>query len=149
MPDPAHPTTVLYEQARPRLRRTHVREMALRLSETVARGRSFTCLVAPSQSLRRLNREFRGKDSATDVLSFPVAIRPASFLGDLAAWLIVEFVPKDDPMVQRLLASREDIFLDYTRDGFERAFSTRFSIERTGELKGSRRTLYLMRGKSR
>jgi hypothetical protein len=74
--------------------------------------------------------------------------RAASYLGDLGEWLIIEFVPKDDPMVQRLLASREDIFADYTREGFERAFSTRFSIERTDELSGSGRVLYLMRGKS-
>jgi hypothetical protein len=75
--------------------------------------------------------------------------RAASYLGDLGEWLIIEFVPKDDPMVQRLLASREDIFADYTREGFERAFSTRFSIERTDELSDSGRVLYLMRGKGR
>jgi hypothetical protein len=75
--------------------------------------------------------------------------RVASFFGDLATWLIIEFVPKDDPMVQRLLASREDIFPDYTRDGFEHAFSTLFSTERTEDLSGSSRVLYLMRGKDR
>jgi ribosomal protein L11 methylase PrmA len=75
--------------------------------------------------------------------------RAASYLGDLGKWLIIEFVPKDDAMVKRLLASRQDIFVDYTRDGFERAFSTRFSLERREDLKGSKRTLYLMRGKSR
>jgi cyclopropane fatty-acyl-phospholipid synthase-like methyltransferase len=73
--------------------------------------------------------------------------RVASYLGDLGNWLIIEFVPKDDPMVQRLLASREDIFPDYTRDGFERAISSRFSIERTEDLSGSSRVLYLMRRK--
>jgi hypothetical protein len=75
--------------------------------------------------------------------------RAASYLGDLGKWLIIEFVPKDDAMVKRLLASRQDIFVDYTRDGFERAFSTRFSLERREDLEGSKRTLYLMRGKSR
>jgi hypothetical protein len=75
--------------------------------------------------------------------------RVASFFGDLATWLIIEFVPKDDPMVQKLLASREDIFPDYTRDGFEQAFSTLFSTERTEDLSGSSRVLYLMRGKGR
>jgi hypothetical protein len=75
--------------------------------------------------------------------------RAASYLSDLGNWLIIEFVPKDDAMVKRLLASRQDIFVDYTRSGFERAFSTRFSLERKEELKGSTRTLYLMRGKGR
>jgi probable rRNA maturation factor len=31
----------------------------------------FTCLVTTDSELKRLNREFRGKDHATDVLSFP------------------------------------------------------------------------------
>lgn len=37
---------------------------------------------------------------------------------DLAPSGIVEFVPKNDPMVQRLLALREDIFPNYTREVF-------------------------------
>ena len=39
----------------------------------------------------------------------------------LAPWAVVEFVPKDDPMVRRLLATREDVFPDYTLDGFRAA----------------------------
>jgi probable rRNA maturation factor len=31
----------------------------------------FTCLITGDSELRRLNRQFRGKDYATDVLSFP------------------------------------------------------------------------------
>jgi probable rRNA maturation factor len=31
----------------------------------------FTCLITGDSELRRLNRQFRGKDHATDVLSFP------------------------------------------------------------------------------
>ena len=83
MPDPAHSISVLYEQATPRLRRTHVRLMALRIAELVAKGRGFACLVAGEETSRRLNRDFRGKDESTDVLSFPsgVAVGP---LGDLA-----------------------------------------------------------------
>jgi probable rRNA maturation factor len=30
-----------------------------------------TCLVTDDEELRRLNKQFRGKDYATDVLSFP------------------------------------------------------------------------------
>jgi len=44
-------------------------------------------LLAGDRTLRRLNREFRGKDKATDVLSFlPYGSAPASaeFAGDLA-----------------------------------------------------------------
>jgi probable rRNA maturation factor len=34
-------------------------------------GRGITCLITDDRELRRLNRQFRGKDYATDVLSFP------------------------------------------------------------------------------
>ncbi|MGH6917125.1 MAG: class I SAM-dependent methyltransferase, partial [Geminicoccaceae bacterium] len=41
----------------------------------------------------------------------------AWFVG-LAAHGVIEFVPKSDPMVQRLLRLREDIFDDYTEQAF-------------------------------
>ncbi len=42
-------------------------------------------LLAGDRTLRRLNREFRDKDKATDVLSFPAAEEMADqFAGDLA-----------------------------------------------------------------
>src|SRR5207249_6622227 len=41
--------------------------------------------------------------------------RIAAYLGELCTWLAVEFVPKSDPKVQVLLASREDVFPGYTR----------------------------------
>jgi hypothetical protein len=43
-----------------------------------------------------------------------------------------------------LLASREDIFPEYTREGFEKAFSTRFHIRKTEAVQDSERALYLM-----
>jgi probable rRNA maturation factor len=41
------------------------------LRSRVARGGEFHCLVTGDAELRRLNRTYRGKDYATDVLSFP------------------------------------------------------------------------------
>jgi len=71
--------------------------------------------------------------------------RVAESFRRLCRSLIVEFVPKSDPKTQLLLASREDIFPTYTREGFEKAFSEVFSIEQAEEVKGSDRVLYLMR----
>jgi probable rRNA maturation factor len=44
---------------------------ARRLEVEVAKGRPFDCLIAGDAELRRLNREFLGRDYTTDVLSFP------------------------------------------------------------------------------
>lgn len=71
--------------------------------------------------------------------------RLAAYLRRLGRALLIEWVPKDDPKVQTLLASREDVFPTYTRDEFERAFGAVFEIERAEPLPGSGRVLYLMR----
>lgn len=76
-------TALLFEVATPRLARREIRAFALRLASEVAQGRSFCCLITGDAELRRLNRTFRKKDYATDVLSFPAA-PPNGFLGEIA-----------------------------------------------------------------
>jgi ribosomal protein L11 methylase PrmA len=56
--------------------------------------------------------------------------------------VIVEFIEKNDTQVQRLLASRDDIFEDYSVEGFERALSGLFRIVTKQPLPGARRLLY-------
>ena len=58
--------------------------------------------------------------------------------------LVVEFPPKSDSQVRRLLATREDIFLDYTIEGFVKAFEKEFFIKESQPIKGSARILFLM-----
>jgi hypothetical protein len=59
--------------------------------------------------------------------------------------LIIEFVPKQDSQVERLLSSRLDIFPDYTLEGFRQAFSEYYSILEEQPVQGSERTMFLMR----
>lgn len=73
--------------------------------------------------------------------------RIADFLAPLAPYLLIEFVPKEDSQVQRLLASREDIFDAYTQAGFESAFSRRYEAVEVHPIRESTRTLYLFRRK--
>ena len=68
----------------------------------------------------------------------------ANFFAAHCKWLVIEFVPKSDSQVQKLLTSREDIFSSYTREGFEAAFSTRFAVRKSEPVQDSERTLYLM-----
>ncbi len=58
--------------------------------------------------------------------------------------LIVEFVPKSDSQIARMLSTREDIFPDYSPQGFEAAFAERFKTVRSEQINDSNRTLYLM-----
>ena len=69
----------------------------------------------------------------------------AGYLARLGRHLIIEFVPKSDSQVQRLLASRVDIFDHYTREGFQRAFESAFITESVHEISGTDRVLYSMR----
>ena len=62
-------------------------------------------------------------------------------------WLIIEFVPKSDSQVKRLLQNREDIFDKYSREGFESAFTKFFVIKKHSVLMESDRVLYLMKKK--
>jgi probable rRNA maturation factor len=45
---------------------------------------SLAILLSGDSKLRALNREFRGKDKATNVLSFPAAPNPDGYRGDIA-----------------------------------------------------------------
>jgi hypothetical protein len=69
----------------------------------------------------------------------------AEFFRQLGKSLIIEFVPKQDPQVQRLLQSREDIFNDYHQAGFEQAFSQSFEIRQARPVGSDGRVLYLMK----
>lgn len=64
------------------------------------------------------------------------------FLHRHARAVLVEWVPKEDRMVQRLLRTRTDIFPDYERARFETLLSSLFVIERTILIPGSHRVMY-------
>ncbi len=69
----------------------------------------------------------------------------AAWLAGLCQWLILEWVPKDDPMVRRLLASRQDVFDGYCEQGLEDALSSWFEVVQREPVRSSQRTLYLLR----
>jgi len=66
-----------------RVRREELRQFLGELTRRVARGRTIACLIADDVEIRRLNRQFRGKNHATDVLSFPAA-EANGLAGDIA-----------------------------------------------------------------
>jgi ribosomal protein L11 methylase PrmA len=70
--------------------------------------------------------------------------RIASFLSTICSNLVIEFVPKSDSQVQKLLRSREDIFPEYQIESFESIFARYFNILAVERIESSERTLYLL-----
>lgn len=77
-PDPL----ITYRRPPATLKRTSLEKFARLAQRQVAQGREFHCLVTGDAELKSLNLRFRGKDSATDVLSFPSGENNP--LGDIA-----------------------------------------------------------------
>jgi probable rRNA maturation factor len=67
-PDDPH---LLFRHPSRRVRRTPLRDFLADMAKRLARNQPVTCLITTDGELRRLNRQFRGKNYATDVLSFP------------------------------------------------------------------------------
>ncbi len=72
----------------------------------------------------------------------------ASMMANLSEHLILEFVPKEDSQVKRLLQSRADIFDDYNFQGLIKSFEHYFEMEKKIPVQGSQRTILLFRCKS-
>ena len=69
----------------------------------------------------------------------------AEFFHGICNYLIIEFIPKTDSQVKRLLLTREDIFVDYNQQNFENEFKKFFSVYESKKLNNSERILYLFK----
>lgn len=59
-------------------------------------------------------------------------------------WLVIEFIPGDDPQMQQLVSTRQGSLDGYTQEAFEAAFGQPFAMARAIPLAATERTLYLM-----
>ncbi len=64
------------------------------------------------------------------------------WLAGLGGDLVIEFVTKDDAMVQTLLRNKRDDYSDYSREFFEQCLTQFFQIERRETISTGARTLY-------
>jgi len=71
----------------------------------------------------------------------------ASFFNKICNSLIIEFIPKADFQVQRLIITKADSFPNYTQQLFEKEFSRYFAIQNSVTIRDSKRILYLLRKK--
>jgi ribosomal protein L11 methylase PrmA len=68
----------------------------------------------------------------------------AEFFGKVCRFVLVEFVPKSDSQVQRMLSHREDIFQEYDLEGWRKAFTPYFNCLADWQIAGSERTLFVL-----
>ncbi|MDF0652089.1 MAG: class I SAM-dependent methyltransferase [Nitrospira sp.] len=109
--------------------------------------------VSPDQGWMGVEREGLGARRSADALVALAVVHHLAIsrnipFGELLDWLIdlapcgvIEFVPKTDPMVQKLLALRADIFEDYTWDFFTDRIARRARIDRVLQVGQHGRTL--------
>ena len=78
--------------------------------------------------------------------NLPFAKVAAAF-ARLGQHCIIEFVPKEDSQVKKLLATREDIFPEYDLEHFELEFSNYFTVIKKVSLAPDCRTMFLLKRK--
>jgi hypothetical protein len=110
---------------------------------------------SPNQGWRGLERRSladRGTPALTLCLALihHVVISASIPMRDFVAWLaglgtslVIEFVGREDEMVERLLANKDDQYGDYRGEVFEALLSEHFEIAAKQPLKGGKRAIYL------
>jgi ribosomal protein L11 methylase PrmA len=109
---------------------------------------------SPARGWRERERQAFSQRAAFDgliALAFEhhLAIGRNVPLDQLVGWItglaprgVIEFVEKDDPTIQRMLALREDIFDGYSRDAFASLLAQRARIVRQETISSSGRVLF-------
>jgi hypothetical protein len=69
------------------------------------------------------------------------------WLAGLGSHLVIEFVTREDPMVKRLLLTKEDIYHDYSLDNFEKCIARHFELLDRESLHDGTRVLYFLEPK--
>jgi hypothetical protein len=109
---------------------------------------------SPGQGWRGLERKSlpdRGRPELTLCLALihhiviGTNIPMHDFLGWLASLgtaLVIEFVDRDDEMVETLLRSKDDRYADYSLENFERELAERYKVRKKRSLKNGKRWIY-------
>jgi len=67
-----------------------------------------------------------------------------SWIAELGSHVVIEFVTREDPMVKRLLQTKDDIFDDYNLESFEASVGRRFQVIDRRQLPGNTRVLFFL-----
>ena len=69
----------------------------------------------------------------------------AEFFSQIGSWLVIEFIPKTDSQVKKLIHNRKDDLSWYNRHNFEKEFEKLFSVINKIKIKDSDRVIYFMK----
>ena len=103
------------------------------------------------QGLERKSLPDRGRPDLTLCLALihhiviGANIPMRDFLGWLASLgtaLVIEFVGRDDAMVETLLRNKDDRYADYSLENFERELAQHYAIQKKRSLKDGKRWIY-------
>ena len=70
-----------------------------------------------------------------------------SYLRSLGCRVIIEFVNRDDEMVEKLLVNKKEKYIDYNLDSFIKSSEKYFTIKDSAEVKGGKRVLFYLEPK--
>lgn len=71
----------------------------------------------------------------------------ARYFKQFGVYLVLEFVPKEDSQVQKLLSTRKDIFPEYSESNLKKTFAEHYKLIKEAKIQGTKRTLYLFKRK--
>lgn len=104
-------------------------------------------------SAERIRLEERSRPNLVMCLAVIHHIRIASnipcenflyYLRNMNTDVIIEFVNRNDEMVEKLILNKKEKYLDYNIESFIKSVNTIFSIKETVELKGGKRVLFYL-----
>ena len=133
----------LYQEQKVRPDRASILPLVVNLSDP-----------SPGQGWRGMERKSlpeRGRPDLTLCLALihhvviSANIPMADFIGWLAGFdtaLVIEFVGRDDEMVETLLRNKDDQYDDYRLDVFESLLADHFDVRQSRPLKGGKRSIY-------
>jgi len=75
-------------------------------------------------------------------------VEVVDWLGALGADLVLEFVQRDDPMVERLIRHKDEAYADYDERRLQTCLDGRFHVEAREPLPSGRRVLYHARART-
>lgn len=100
---------IVFEKKSPGLSARVLAGFASKARRAVGLRGGVTVLITDNSTMRRLNSCFRGKDRATDVLSFPAAAPARGFAGDIA--ISVDIAQRNAQLLRHSLAAEIQILM--------------------------------------